>query len=134
VRADLQGTAVDDDPRRHLVAVLPVRGQDPGQRDTAVVEHVGVEDDLVGTRVLDPGHVLDGELHAGQLALPAALDVLHGVEDQVVELLGAAARQRQLGGDQPSAQTAPVAVAAGGARAVRRTAHDGASLRRPRGA
>src|SRR5687767_15789911 len=91
-------------------------GQHAGQRNAAVVEHVGVEDDLVRAGVLDPRDVLDGELHAGQLALPAALDVLDGVQDQVVELLGPAARQRHLGRDQAAAQATAVPVAAGGDR------------------
>src|SRR3712207_8091769 len=60
-------SAVDDDPRRHLPGAVPVRGQDAGQRHAAIVEDVGVEHDLVGTGVLDPGHVLDGELDPGQL-------------------------------------------------------------------
>ena len=115
VRADLQRAPVDDDPRRHLAAVLAVRGQHPGQRHAAVVEHVGVEDDLVGAGVVDPRHVLDGELDAGQLPLPAALEVLDRVEDQVVELLGPAAGQRDLGRHQAAAQAAAVAVAAGAA-------------------
>ena len=44
--------------------------------------------------------------------------VLDRVEDEVVELLGAAAGQRDLGGHQPAAQAAAVAVAAGARRAA----------------
>jgi hypothetical protein len=90
-----------------------VGGQDAGQRDAAVVEDVGVQDDLVRAGVLDPRDVLDGEFDAGQFALPAALDVLHRVEDEIVELLGPAARQGHLGRDEASAQAAAVSVAAG---------------------
>ena len=115
VRADLQRAPVDHDPRRHLAAVLAVRGQHPGQRHAAVVEDVGVQDDVVGAGVLDPRHVLDGELDPGQLPLPAALELLDRVEHEVVELLGAAAGQRHLGGHQATAQAATVSVAAGSA-------------------
>ena len=93
-----------------------MRGEHAGQRHAAVVEHVGVVHDLVGAGVLHPRHVLDRELDAGQLALPAALDVLDGVEHQVVELLGAAAGQRHLGGHEATAQATAVPVAARGSR------------------
>ena len=66
-----------------------MRRQYARQRNAAVVEDVGVEHHLVGAGVVHPGDVLDGELHPGELALPAALESLHGVEDEVVELLGA---------------------------------------------
>src|SRR3954447_24889724 len=131
VRADLQRPPVDDDPRWHLAAVLAVCGQDAGQRHAAVVEDVGVQDDLVGVGVLDPRHVLDGEFDAGELPLPPALEVLDRVEDEVVELLGPTARQRHLGRHEATTQAAAVPVAAGAvAVAVAAWAgHSSASLR-----
>ena len=104
--------------RRRSAAAPPGRSrggrEHPGQRDAAVVEHVGVQHDLVGTGVVDPRHVLDGELDAGELALPAPLDVLHRVEHEVVELLRAGAGERHLGRDEASSQATAVSVAAGG--------------------
>jgi cell volume regulation protein A len=71
---------------------------DTGQRHTVLVGGVEVR------------HFLDGEFHVGQLGLPARLEPRHGLEHQVVELLGPAPVQRNAGRYQPAAQPAPVPV------------------------
>jgi cell volume regulation protein A len=55
-------------------------------------------------------HFLDREFHVGKLRLPARLEPRHGLEHQVVELLGPAPVKRNAWRYQPAAQPAPVSV------------------------
>jgi cell volume regulation protein A len=71
---------------------------DPGQRHAVLIGAIEVR------------HFLDREFHVGQLGLPARLEPRHGLEHQVVELLGPAPVQRHARRYQPAAQPAPVPV------------------------
>jgi hypothetical protein len=71
---------------------------DPGQRHAVFIGGIEVR------------HFLDREFHVGQLGLPARLEPGHGLEHQVVELLGPAPVQRNVRRYQPAAQPAPVPV------------------------
>ncbi len=64
-----------------------------------------VVDEFVGLR-----HFLYGELHPGQLGLPARLEARHRVEHHVVELLGSGPVKGHARWHKPAAEPAPVPV------------------------
>src|SRR4051812_1558209 len=55
-------------------------------------------------------HVLDRELDIGELPAPSVVQVLDGIEDEVVEHLGPGSRERYAGGHEWTAQPAAVPV------------------------
>ena len=73
---------------------------DTGQRHAVLIGGIEVR------------HLLDREFHVGKLGLPARLEPRHGLEHQVVELLGPGPVQRNARRYQPAAQPAPVPVPA----------------------
>jgi hypothetical protein len=105
-RPELQRAPVQHDARRQLLPA-GTAGQQPRQRDLAVLQHVRVVDVELGR------HVLDRELHAGQLLGVPPLQALHGVQHQIVEDLRLGPGQRHGGRHQPAAQAAAVPIAPG---------------------
>jgi hypothetical protein len=63
-----------------------------GATGRVVHQHVVVERRVAAER--DDRHVLDGELHALELARPPRLELLDRVEDEVVEALARGLRRR----------------------------------------
>jgi hypothetical protein len=94
-----------------------------------------------GVRPVDRhgGHVFHGELDAFEVLAPAVLEVLHGVEDEVVEPLAAGLGQRHrhiTAADRHrrrhEAPTQPAATTVAAARPVPGSRHDPAGYPRYR--
>ena len=95
------------------------------ERDRPVSDHLRIELDVsLGRR--GRGHVLDGELHRRELVRPGALELLDGVEYELVELVARAAGDGNADGRDRTAQpttmpvpSTPLAPYGGHARARR---------------
>nr|BFE86692.1 hypothetical protein GCM10020093_092930 [Planobispora longispora] len=108
--AGLQRAAVDDDDG----GALAVGGLGPAERDGLAGEQAGAVAQIGRRR-----HLLDRELHGGQLPAPAGLEAVHGVQDEVVEAFAAGLGDRHVRGRQGAAHAPPVAVAPAGSGVFR---------------
>ncbi len=126
---DLQWAAIEHDPRRQPVAGFrePDRKQ-PGKGDIPVLKDVTAMDEFVRAGRCEVRHVLDGELHTIELALPSQFQILDGVQNQIIELSGAGAGQRYGLWHEPATQ--PTAAAITRPAAIGTPAAHGLSLRR----
>ena len=102
----LDRAAVDNDAWRRRVAPAAGSGDQPGERHRVRQVHV------LGVELLAVvGHFLHCELDAIELVCPSLLEMLDGVEDEVVELLRAGAADRDFGWGEPTAQAPAPPVA-----------------------
>ncbi len=95
-RAKFERSPVEHNSRRKVDPAGPA-GQQPRQRNIAVLEHIRVVD------VEIRGHFLDCELDAGQFARVPPLQRLDGIQDKIIKNLRPGTRQRHRRGHQPTA-------------------------------